>query len=66
MHIFFLGCSDALGMASGEIKDYQLTASSAYSETQPNQARYKPGKQGRESRDLTLEVHYLQKNFGRF
>lgn len=29
----------ALGMASGEIKDYQLTASSTYSESQPNQAR---------------------------
>ena len=26
-------------MASGEIKDYQITASSSYSETQPNQAR---------------------------
>ena len=34
-----LGCSAALGMASGEIKDYQITASSSYSETQPNQAR---------------------------
>ncbi|KAJ7391350.1 hypothetical protein OS493_018393 [Desmophyllum pertusum] len=33
------GCSSALGMASGDIKDYQLTASSAYSDSQPNQAR---------------------------
>ncbi|XP_078374347.1 neuropilin-1a-like [Oculina patagonica] len=37
------GCSSALGMASGEIKDYQLTASSTYSESQPNQARPSAG-----------------------
>ncbi|XP_068753099.1 uncharacterized protein [Montipora capricornis] len=33
------GCSGTLGMASGEIKDYQLTASSSYAETRPTQAR---------------------------
>lgn len=35
----FVGCTGALGMASGEIKDYQLTASSSYSEAPPTQAR---------------------------
>ena len=37
--ILFSGCSSALGIASGEIKDYQLTASSSYSDSQPYQAR---------------------------
>ncbi|XP_031552774.1 lactadherin-like [Actinia tenebrosa] len=33
------GCSSALGMASKEISDYQITASSSYSDVQPSQAR---------------------------
>ncbi|XP_074625777.1 EGF-like repeat and discoidin I-like domain-containing protein 3 [Acropora palmata] len=37
------GCSGALGMASGEIKDYQLTASSSYSGAPPTQARAADG-----------------------
>lgn len=51
--LVFSGCSSALGMASGEIKDYQLTASSTYSDSQPYQAR--PSKQiGNE--DVTILI----------
>jgi len=34
-----VGCTGALGMASKEIKDYQVGASSSYAEAQPSQAR---------------------------
>ena len=33
------GCSEALGMKSGKIKDYQITASSSYADAQPSKAR---------------------------
>ena len=33
------GCSEPLGMKSGKIKDYQITASSSYSESRPSKAR---------------------------
>ena len=33
------GCSGPLGMKSGKIRDYQITASSSYPESQPSKAR---------------------------
>ena len=54
----FSGCSSALGMASGEIKDYQLTASSTYSDSQPYQAR--PSKR-REWRRNNLNIMRRQR-----
>ena len=33
------GCSEPLGMKSGKIKDYQITASSSYPESRPSKAR---------------------------
>lgn len=33
------GCSEPLGMKSGKIKDYQITASSSYADAQPSKAR---------------------------
>ncbi|PFX33767.1 Coagulation factor VIII [Stylophora pistillata] len=57
------GCSQPLGMKSGKINDYQITASSSYDESQPSRARETEDAwcTDKEDKDQYIQVDFLLK-----